>query len=116
MNIGKCECPVGSEGSPCFHQYLLWSQQIATNYNFVPKFDEKARQKFAFIAIGKSLNQEIYKPLHTPSLKRLSDCLEDKRTEPENISINTLANEINENPTFENKMLYLMNLTKLLHF
>ena len=101
MNIGRCECPVGSDGSPCFHQYLLWSQQIATNYNFVPKFDEKARQKFAFIAIGKSLNQDFYKPLHTPSLKSLSDCLEDKKTEPENTSINTLANEINENPTIE---------------
>ena len=52
MNIGRCECPVGSDGSSCFHQYLLWLQQIATNYNFFPKFDEKARQKFAFIAVG----------------------------------------------------------------
>ena len=95
------ECPDGSDGSPCFHQYLPWSQQIATNYNFGPKCDEKARQKFAFIAIGQSLNQDFYKPFHTPLLKSLSDFLEDKKTEPESISINTLADEINENPTFE---------------
>ena len=74
-----CECPVGSDGSPCFHQYLLSSQQIATNYNFVPKFDEKTGHKFALIAIGKSLNQDLYKPLHTTLLKSLSDCLEDKK-------------------------------------
>ena len=79
MNIGRCKCSVGSDKSPCFHQYLLWSQQIATNYNFVPKFGEEARQKFGFIAIRKSLNQDFYKPLHTPLLKSLSDCLEDKK-------------------------------------
>ena len=116
MNIGRCKCSVGSDKSPCFHQYLLWSQQIATNYNFFPKFDEKARQKFAFIAIRKSLNQDFYKPLHTPSLKSLSDCLEDKKVEPENTSINTLPNEINENPTFEEQNAVFDELDKAFVF
>ena len=96
MNIGRCECPVGSDGSPCFHQYLLWSKQIASNYNFIPKFDEKARQKFALIALGKSLNQEFYKPLHTSLLKTSLD-LEDQKTEPENTSERTWSNKINKN-------------------
>ena len=69
--------------------------------NFVPKCDEKARQKFPFNTIRKSLNQDFYKPLHTPSFKSLSDCLEDKKTKPESTSINTMVNENNDNPTFE---------------
>ena len=96
MNIGRCECPVGLDGFPCFHKYLLWSKQIASNFNFVPKFDEKARQKFAMIALRKTLNQEFYKPLHTPLLKRSLDCLEYEKPEPESTSESTWSNKINK--------------------
>ena len=97
MNIGRCECPVGVDGSPCFHQYLLWSRQLATNLNFVPIFDENTRQKFAVIAIGKSLNSKFYQPLHTSSFKSSGDCLDfeapktevNSKTETE---VNTIIN------------------------
>ena len=63
-----------------------------------------------------SENQDFYKPLYIPSLKRLSDCLEDKKTESENTLINTLANEINENPTFEDKNAAFDELDKAFAF
>ena len=61
-------------------------------------------------------NQDFYKPLYIPSLKSLSDCLEDKKTESENTLINTLANEINENPTFEDKNAVFDELDKAFAF
>ena len=63
-----------------------------------------------------SENQDFYKPLYIPSLKSLSDCLEDKKTESENTLINTLANEINENPTFEDKNPVFDELNKVFAF
>ena len=63
-----------------------------------------------------SENQDFYKPLCIPSLKRLSDCLEDKKTESENTLINTLANEINENPAFEDKNAVFDELDKAFAF
>lgn len=61
---------IGSDGSPCSHQHILWCKQLATCHNFLPVFSAKDRQNFARIAFGKCLNIEYYENLHfqrTPS-------------------------------------------------
>ena len=64
MIIGICECKAGLDGSPYWHQYLLWSKGISTSSNFLPHFDKFERQKFAEIAFGRSLESSYYNPLH----------------------------------------------------
>ena len=35
-SIGICECFIGCDGSPCAHQFTLWSENIADSVNLVP--------------------------------------------------------------------------------
>lgn len=65
MSIGCCECFVGKDGSPCWHQFCLWSAGLATCPNFLPHFDKKERQKFSEIAIGVSLESFYYDTVHS---------------------------------------------------
>ena len=51
------------DGSPCFHQFILWSRKLATCCNFLPVFDQKQRQNYATIALGESLSIEKYESL-----------------------------------------------------
>ena len=39
MMLGVCECSIGCSGSPCKHQYILWSLRKANCPNFIPVFD-----------------------------------------------------------------------------
>ena len=52
------------DGSPCFHQYLLWSRKMAKCFNFLPFFDAHQRQVFAKIALGDCLDITFYQSLH----------------------------------------------------
>ena len=61
MNLARCKCPKGSDGSPCKHQCLLWLKQLSTVSNlFLPIFDAKERQEFAKLAVGVSRPDELY--------------------------------------------------------
>ena len=64
MVVGRCECPVGLNGSPCKHQYFLWSNNIADSLNFIPRFNKEERKKFVEIAYGHSLPVSFYESLH----------------------------------------------------
>ena len=64
MAIGRCECPVGADGSPCAHQYFLWAEKLASCVNFAPVFSKEERQKYAKIALGTSLPLNYYECLH----------------------------------------------------
>ena len=41
MEIGHCECSVGIDGSPCWHQFILWSHGFSCCPNFLQRFDKK---------------------------------------------------------------------------
>ena len=64
MAIGRCECAVGTNGSPCAHQYFLWVEKLASCVNFAPVFNKEERQKYAKIALGTSLPLNYYECLH----------------------------------------------------
>ena len=56
---------IGKDGSPCKHQYMLWTAKRAKCFNFVPINSPEDRQKLAKIAIGEALPL----PLHYISLR-----------------------------------------------
>ena len=43
MAAGRCECLL-FDGSPCMHDYFLWSRTIADSVNFVPYFNKKEKK------------------------------------------------------------------------
>ncbi|XP_066936103.1 uncharacterized protein [Clytia hemisphaerica] len=104
MIIGICECKAGLDGSPCWHQYLLWSKGISTSSNFLPRFDKFERQKFAEIAFGKSLESSYYNPLHisimAEDIEDTSENLQRQMQEEESGSIDEV-NRINVDNTGE---------------
>ena len=70
MTLGVCECSIGTSGSPCKHQYILWSLRKANCPNFIPVFDPLEREKFAFIALGESCEPQMYEGLHDRVLRQ----------------------------------------------
>ena len=60
-----CECFIGRDGSPCAHQFVLWSENIAHSVNFIPLTSKDEHQRFARIALGTALPQTFYEPLHS---------------------------------------------------
>lgn len=66
MTIGTCSCENGKDGSPCKHQYVLWSANLASCINFVSVSQPALRQKLAWIAIERSLPLSFYNNLRTP--------------------------------------------------
>ena len=64
LNISRCDCQVGQNGSNCKHQYVLWALQKGTGHNFLPVFEKEKRKKFALIAIGEALPDDYYEGLH----------------------------------------------------
>ncbi|XP_066923705.1 uncharacterized protein [Clytia hemisphaerica] len=65
MSIGVCECVAGRDGSPCWHQCILWKEGFARSGNFLPKFDKFERKRFAEIALGESLDISYYESIHS---------------------------------------------------
>ena len=65
MSIGMCECFIGCDGSPCAHQFVLWSENIADSVNFIPFTSKDERQRFARITLGIALPLTFYEPLHS---------------------------------------------------
>ena len=64
MNLARCECPKGSDGSPCKHQYLLWLKQLSNvSKNILPIFDAKERQEIAKFAGGILGPDELYEEI-----------------------------------------------------
>ena len=66
MTTGTCSCENGKDGSPCKHQYVLWSANLASCINFVPVSQPAMRQKLAWIATERSLPLSFYNNLRTP--------------------------------------------------
>ena len=64
MSIGSFECFIGKYGSPCWHQFCLWSR-IGYFTEFSTHFDKIERQRFSKIAIGVSLQSFYYDTLHS---------------------------------------------------
>ena len=64
MENGRCECSVGIDGSPCWHQLILWSRGFSFCPNFLPRFDNSQRKRFAEITIGSSLEDSFYDTIH----------------------------------------------------
>lgn len=64
MSLGVCACPIGKNGAPCKHQYLLWSAKKSTSPNFLPHFSAEERKRFSMIATGSALPNEMYEGIH----------------------------------------------------
>ena len=71
MTSGVCSCHMGSDGSPCKHQYVLWANGLSNNGNFLPIFNKAERQRFANIALGETMPIEFYEGLHERVLDRV---------------------------------------------
>ena len=56
MSIGICECAIDFDGSPCTHQYLIWTENLADSVNFVPIFNKEERQRWVRIAFGTAID------------------------------------------------------------
>ncbi|XP_028513981.1 uncharacterized protein LOC114574759 [Exaiptasia diaphana] len=91
MSIGFCSCESGKDGSPCKHQYVLWSANIAHCLNFVPVDQPDIRKKLAWIAIGNSLDISYYKNLRN----------QDNKDDNENATI-PVSSQV-ENPSIRNE-------------
>ena len=65
MSVCMCECYIGCDGSPCAHQFVLWSENTADSVNFVPFTSTDEHQRLARIAIGKDLQLTIHEPLYS---------------------------------------------------
>lgn len=65
MPNGHCECFIGKNVSPCWHQFCLWSTGLATCPTFLPHFDKIERQRFVEIAIDVSLQSFYYDTSHS---------------------------------------------------
>ena len=64
MILGRCTCFVGKDGSPCSHQFFLWSDICSTVLNFCPVFNPADRQFFSILACGEALPLSYYEPIH----------------------------------------------------
>ena len=64
MDLGICDCEVGSDGSPCKHQYLLWTTHKSGNSNFLPYLSAEERKMYSYLAIGETLPDVYYEGLH----------------------------------------------------
>ena len=108
MTTGRCECPAGKVGSPCWYQFCLWSSGFASCPNFSPNFDKTERQKFAEIAIGSSLDSPYYETLHSfsernenvdsppPSLNPPIDATSEVTSEAFGTKVNAACSTMNE--------------------
>ena len=63
MRLGVCECPAGSNGAPCKHQFILWSRKLSSTGLFLPVFSAEERQMYAKIAVGESAPLQLYEGL-----------------------------------------------------
>ena len=64
VEIGRCECSVGIDESPCWYQFILWSRGFSCCPNFLPRFDNSQRKRFPEIAVGSSLEHSFYDIIH----------------------------------------------------
>ena len=62
MSVGMCECFIGCDGSPCAHQFVLWSENIADPVEFIPFTSKDERQRFARNALGTALPLKFINP------------------------------------------------------
>ena len=66
MTTGTCSCENGKDGSPCKHQYVLWSANLASCINFVPVSQPAMRQQLAWIAMERLRPLSFYNNLRSP--------------------------------------------------
>ena len=64
IEIGRCECSVGIDGSPYWYQLILWSRGFSCCPNFLQWFNNSQRKRFAGISIGSSLEDSFYDTIH----------------------------------------------------
>ena len=64
MDVGMCNCSVGSDGSVCKHQYFVWLYRHKKSVNFIPFLDPAQRKEYSYIATGKVLPDNYYEGLH----------------------------------------------------
>ena len=67
MSIGVCDCPVGFDGLPCTHHYLIWPENLADSVNLVLIFNKEKSPRWARIAFGTALPLTYYEGLHSSS-------------------------------------------------
>ena len=65
MTTELCECFIGRNGLPCWHQFYLWFSGLGTCPHFLPNFDKAERQNFTEIVIGASPESSYYDTLHS---------------------------------------------------
>ena len=65
MLSGICSCNVGRDGSPCKHQFIIWSNHMSKSRNFLPyHLSKEEKRQFAVIATGSALDIDFYEGLH----------------------------------------------------
>ena len=74
MTIGSSSCEIGKDGSPCKHQYMLWTAKRAKCFNFVPIDSPEDRKKLAKIAIGEALPEFYPTPVPNSDPPEAQDC------------------------------------------
>ena len=68
LQLGKCSCPVGYNGTPCKHQLVATTKYMKSTINKIPTDSPKGRQLLAGVALGKYCQPiSFYSSLHQKS-------------------------------------------------
>ena len=59
MEIGRCTCPQGMDGSPCSHQAAITLNFGSPSVNCIPTLDPEGKRKLAYIAYGADAIQDL---------------------------------------------------------
>ena len=106
MEIGRRECSVEIDGLPCWLQFILWSRGFSCCPNFLPRFDNIQRKRFAEIAIGSSLADPFYDTIHQssePEPQQIAEPSINQNSSVDQVDVSLSRDKVTDNQTSEIK-------------
>lgn len=103
---GRCECLVGIDGSPYWHQFILWCRGFSCYPNFLPLFDNSRKKRFAEIAIGSSLESSFYHATHPcsePEPSQIAEPSINQNSSVDQVDVSLSSGKVTHNQTLEIK-------------
>ena len=107
MEIGSCECLVGIDGSPYWHQFILQSRGFSCCPNLLPRFDNNHWKRFAEIAIGSILEDSFEDTIHPcsePEPPQISKLSINQNSSVNQVDVSLSSGKVTNNQTSEIKL------------